>query len=279
MMILLSALALSLTSSSTTLAKALKLRGGDAVDVMTTASVGLQIVGGMYGCADPAGNIRAFGGLSADAVIEPFEVAMMRYCASQQVLAGCVLLSGQECDMRVAECVALTGNALSFLTTPAYTSPGSARSAPLFAWLVTLAGLGEARRSEHPRAGTFGISLLGLAGLQAAVAPKACLDMYNSKQPASARALAFLSLGGANQLASMVYIAVTGRAGRAGDGHAKGLLSFLCANVAACAKFGLVDAERAGFQKFGALGWATIVSTWAAVVGARVARGAKPKAS
>ena len=173
--------------------------------------------------------------------------------------------------MRVSQCVALTGNALSFLTTPAYNSPAK-RFSPVYGWLVALVALNEARRSEVKQAGTIGTTLLGLAGLQAAALPRATTAMYGDDKSASPTALAFLSLGGANQLASMVYLGVMGRAGKAGDGHAKGLLSFLVMNVGACLKFGLHDASKAGFSKIGALTWATVVGSWATLVAKRVAR-------
>ena len=76
-----------------------RLRGGgksNAVDFVTTAVVSIQVVGGAYGYADPEGNFKAFGGLPDDTPVTDVEVNMMRYCATQQLLAGATLLAGQE---------------------------------------------------------------------------------------------------------------------------------------------------------------------------------------
>ena len=249
-----------------------RLRGGgksNAVDFVTTAVVSIQVVGGAYGYADPEGNFKAFGGLPDDTPVPDVEVNMMRYCATQQLLAGATLLAGQECGQLAAECVALSGNALGVLANIAGFRESMGGNAPpaIAAWVATLAALGEARKRKLGKeAGAVGITLLGLASLQAFVQPKRCYDVYKGPK-ASDAALAFLSLGAANQFASTAYLAVARRAKN--KGHEKGLLVALLTNAIATLKFGVLDADKAGFEEVGSFVWTAVVSLLASVVKAK----------
>ena len=84
---------------------------------------------------------------------------------------------------------------------------------------------------------------------------------------ASDAALAFLSLGAANQFASTAYLAVARRAKN--KGHEKGLLVALLTNAIATLKFGVLDADKAGFEKVGSFVWTAVVSLLASVVKAK----------
>ena len=121
------------------------------------------------------------GGLPDDTPVTDVEVNMMRYCATQQLLAGATLLAGQECGQRAAECVALSGNALGVLANIAGFRESMGGNAPpaIAAWVATLAALGEARKRKLGKeAGAVCITLLGLASLQAFIQPKRCYDVY-----------------------------------------------------------------------------------------------------
>ena len=191
--------------------------------------------------------------------LDEIEIGLYRYCASQQVIAGTTILAGRLHGQRAAESMAIVGNAVGvLLMAQAQQSAGGPKSA-VFAWFATLAALAEAHRR-----GTTGaepaIALLGLAGAQAWLAPKQCYSVYKAQKPASAVALAFLSLGGANQLASTVYLSIA-----KARGHAHGLFFDLLLNAVAAFKFAS-DSKRAGFKTATGLTWGVLVSVVAGLV-------------
>jgi len=237
----------------------LRLRGGgDAIRSITDKCAGIQILGGSYGYAYPEDNIRAFGGISP--TIEPLDKSMMRYLAVAQAVCGATILAGQGSDQKTAECVAIGGAALGVLMmAPGYELAGGPKLA-LASWFMTLAALGEARRRDYRLAGAIGAAVLGVAGLEAATMPRTTLALYGTTENVSEMAYSLLSLGGANQIANVVYLAVA-----RGRGHSKGLLATLLVNAVACLKFGVCDASRAGFKRAGALGYAVLGSLLAGV--------------
>lgn len=237
------------------------------VRTVTDVGAGLQILGGAYNFAYPEDAIAAFG---SDKPVSAIEASMMRYLACQQGICGVTTLAGYGSDHKAAECIALFGSAVGVLMVtphvwaacaPTGTEKAAGAKVALGLWFSTLATLGEARRRDVPAVATVGAALLGLAGVQATTTPKVTLDLYKSDVQATDSACALLALGGANQCANVIYLAVAGK-----YGHGRGLFASLLANAAACARFGLFDANKAGFKPIGSLTWAVVSSGLAGLV-------------